>query len=52
MRWFEIVATVVAGAVGAAVVTVLVGHSLLLVVPAAVAVGAIGLVAERGRTSR
>jgi hypothetical protein len=52
VRTIELLATVVAGAVGAAVAALAVGASLLLIVPAIVAVGAISLVADRSRRSR
>lgn len=49
MQRFDVLATTAAGAVGAAVATFLVGESLLLVVPAAIGVGLISLVADRRR---
>lgn len=51
MRTLELLATVVAGAVGAALAVLAVGASLLLIVPAVVVVGAISIVAERNRRS-
>jgi hypothetical protein len=48
----ELLATLVAGAVGAALVVLAVGASLLLIVPAVVTVGAVSLVADRTRRSR
>lgn len=52
MRTTELLATVLAGAVGAAVAVLVVGASLLLVVPAIVAVGAVSVIADRSRRSR
>lgn len=49
MRTFDLLATIVAGAVGAAVATLLVGASLVLVLPAAVGVGLVSIVADRSR---
>lgn len=45
----DLLAIVTAGALGALVATLLLGASMLLVIPAALGVGAVGLVAERTR---
>jgi hypothetical protein len=45
----DLLTIVTAGALGALVATLLLGASLLLVIPAALGVGAVGLVAERTR---
>jgi hypothetical protein len=52
VRRFDVLTTVVAGALGAAVATLLVGASLLLVLPAAVGVGLVSVVADRSRRPR
>lgn len=49
MRTYELLATIVAGALGAAVGTLLVDASLILVLPAAVGVGIVSVVADRSR---
>jgi hypothetical protein len=49
VRPFDLLTTIVAGAFGAAVATFLVGASLVLVVPAALGVGAVAVVADRSR---
>ncbi|WP_157041928.1 hypothetical protein [Nitriliruptor alkaliphilus] len=49
MRTLELFTTVIAGAFGAAVATFLVGASLLLILPAALGVGVVAVVADRGR---
>lgn len=52
MRTSDLVATIVAGALGAAVGTFLMGASLVLVLPAALGVGIVTVVASRSRVSR
>lgn len=49
MRTSDLLATIVAGALGAAVGTFLVGASLVLVLPAALGVGIVTVVADRSR---
>lgn len=49
MRSADLATTVVAGALGAAVAATLVGASLLVVLPAALGVAAVGALSERRR---
>lgn len=49
VRTFDLLTTILAGAFGAAVATFLVGASLVLVLPAALGVGVVAAVADRGR---
>jgi hypothetical protein len=49
VRSVELASTVVAGALGAAIAAVMVGASLLVVLPAALGVVAVGFVADRTR---
>lgn len=49
MRTSDLLATIVAGALGAAVGTFLINASLILVVPAAIGVGIVTVVADRSR---
>lgn len=49
MRSVELATTVVAGALGAAVAATLVGASLIVVLPAALGVAAVGVLADRRR---
>lgn len=47
----ELTSTVIAGALGAAVAALLVGASLLVVLPAALGVAAVSVAADRSRRS-
>jgi hypothetical protein len=49
VRTSDLLATIVAGALGAAVGTYLMGASLILVLPAALGVGIVSVVADRSR---
>ena len=49
MRSVDLVTTVAAGALGAAVAATIVGTSLLVVLPAALGVAAVGALADRRR---
>jgi hypothetical protein len=52
VRTTDLLATILAGAVGAALAVFVVGASLLLVIPAIVTVGAVSVLADRSRRSR
>jgi hypothetical protein len=49
VRTTDVLVTIAAGAFGAVVATLIVGASLVLVVPAALGVGVVALVADRSR---
>lgn len=52
MTSLDLIGTVAAGALGATVAALIIGASLFVVLPAAVGVGVIGVVADRTRRKR